>query len=350
MSYSSWNYQYKGIKPIWDYEAAAVDYNNIVPIRGSDNVRPLGNRRNKEVQICERKLFNGTTAYAVQYYDTDVVTFYPTGEIHVSIDGWNTYTTAQVIQAVLGEACWQQNSNLWLSCDDGEKRFAVLIPIDETIELERRFVVSNDVLMRANEHGSPVPEGTLALKSAKPEITVYKKNRAQTNNVRQRYEPFLTYLRGMTKLLGESHFTKEHYIQVFGETEHTYETYQGVTKTYRSLNRPHDLRVNGGSHFGYDFLMDIVEIMESGDREQWSNLMYRLAYSCEVASPRNILVAANDLLFLIHREEVFEVTTKEAAHNYKSSNDRYFKTRILDSDGRHMDSLGISINPDTQVI
>ena len=83
------------------YEEAVAHYESIVPIRGSDNVRPIcatkNGRRKKHMVI--RKYVDGSVACRI--YDTDVVTFEPDGDVIFRSDGYATATTHGFANGIL---------------------------------------------------------------------------------------------------------------------------------------------------------------------------------------------------------------------------------------------------------
>jgi hypothetical protein len=86
---------------LFNYEEALAHYNSIKPIRGSDNLRPIcrttNGRRKKHMQII-----NYGTRIACRLYKTDVLEFYPDGELHVKTNGWASNSTHQFISEILG--------------------------------------------------------------------------------------------------------------------------------------------------------------------------------------------------------------------------------------------------------
>lgn len=85
---------------LFNYEKALAHYNSIKPIRGSDNLRPIcrttNGRRKKHMQII-----NYGGRIACRLYNTDVLSFYPNGEVHIKTDGWASNSTHQFISEIL---------------------------------------------------------------------------------------------------------------------------------------------------------------------------------------------------------------------------------------------------------
>lgn len=99
--YGYGNYRNSGISRIFDYAQAVKWFDDTPPIRGKGRnagVKPLGHRNRVHFQIHKRD----GDAIACRLYDTDVVTYYPNGDIVVKPLGYTTMTTANFISDVLG--------------------------------------------------------------------------------------------------------------------------------------------------------------------------------------------------------------------------------------------------------
>lgn len=328
MSYQD-NYYYtgyKGIPALWDYDAAKQAYESVKPLRGSNNVRPLGHRRNKEVQIVERQnIITGESNYAVCYYDTDVVTFYPSGEIGVQHGGWNTVTTAMVIQAALAESCFIQHNHMWITYDNYSERSTVRIPQDEELRVKRMFVDSGHRQLRDDGKWS----GSLVLVDGAPTTTVYKVNRKQANNVRQKFKEFRKYVSGTSKLLGEAAFTKEFFKGVFGVKVHSYIGYGGQAQSYETVKEVPNLNISYG--LSESVVLEAIDVMLSeGELESKHKLMCTFAYQCQRPTPANILRKVDDLLFFCYREDVFDEVEVPATGNKRETNAKFFDVSVRD--------------------
>jgi hypothetical protein len=75
--------------PVYSFEEAERKYYKTKPIRGSNDVRPLGERRKKHHRIT--KIDDDT--FACTLYHTDVVTYYRDGRVLISLGNWDTQTT-----------------------------------------------------------------------------------------------------------------------------------------------------------------------------------------------------------------------------------------------------------------
>lgn len=88
------------IPHIPNYETAKRLYENIKPIRGSsDDVRPLGKRRDKHKLITKGTDERGEY-YAAKLYRSKLVKYYPNGTVFITHDGWSSMSTAKFIDRV----------------------------------------------------------------------------------------------------------------------------------------------------------------------------------------------------------------------------------------------------------
>ena len=79
------------IKPILNYAQAKERYDKVVPIRGRNNVRPLGDKRRytwvnivkKTVSIesADHPLGQFAEVYSCAIYGRDIIDFYPSGDM-----------------------------------------------------------------------------------------------------------------------------------------------------------------------------------------------------------------------------------------------------------------------------
>jgi len=83
---------------LYNYEQAKAHHDSVVPFRSGNNKakRPLGARR---YDYCLIEHYPETNAVALQMYGSDVVTWFPNGEAHVSLCKYDTIGTRQFIYA-----------------------------------------------------------------------------------------------------------------------------------------------------------------------------------------------------------------------------------------------------------
>jgi hypothetical protein len=169
------------IKSLPTYAQAKAHYESVVPIRGSDNIRPLGaNRRYKYTQIVKRMISVETPdnplgewaeVYACNLWGTDYITFYPNGDLvmntgyrGVSVMNMLTYALKDVvgIGSMRGK---------WYLINKKRESFV----LKETEPTVFSFV-----------------DGDYVPKDPTPE-TVYTLNRKEMNALRKRYKKFTEY-------------------------------------------------------------------------------------------------------------------------------------------------------------
>jgi len=102
-----------------NYAEAVRHYENIAPIRGSDNVRPLCNtttgRRKKYLSIHESVVL-GCKAISCQLYSTDVLSFLEDGRVHIDSSYMSMSTNNFIKQILRGVSSIGFNSGrAWLS-------------------------------------------------------------------------------------------------------------------------------------------------------------------------------------------------------------------------------------------
>lgn len=99
---------YTDIPALSTYEQALEHHDSIKPIRGT-NIRPIiktsNGRRRKHLQILKQS----DGSIACRLYDTNVLTYYPDGEIHFTNGGYATVSTHQFATELLagsGYGCY----------------------------------------------------------------------------------------------------------------------------------------------------------------------------------------------------------------------------------------------------
>ena len=195
MTWGHGNYNCHKLPKIYSYAQAEKLYNGTEPVRGSNNLRPLGKRRTTHMEIVkdvERDADGGVVAnyYGARLYNTDCVKFMEPQEdgvevIKVRTDTYETPTTAAFIRYVL--------------------------PLGG-VELKLGSI-------RIQGHKIP-KNGELTITTTKDEgwdkavieggerEYVHKINRKAANAVRKRYKPLLDWVRG-TLSLKEGMFSEE---------------------------------------------------------------------------------------------------------------------------------------------
>ena len=116
------------------YEHYKKMFNEIKPIRGrAADVRPIGQRR-RDWELIE---MDGDVV-ACRLYNTQVVRYYPDGQVGLRCGGWATPLTAEFIHIHSPWQCIKRYNKLWVSVRDeaGEMR-SYPIPSNEELIFER---------------------------------------------------------------------------------------------------------------------------------------------------------------------------------------------------------------------
>jgi len=115
----------KYLRTIPDYAAAAAVYDNITPIRGSNNLRPLGKRSAQHMRIEKE----GDVYHAVLYRGR-CVSYFPDGVIALDSCGYSTVSTASFIHAVSPAGAFNQQ-RLWVHLPSGHYALPLKIKRDD---------------------------------------------------------------------------------------------------------------------------------------------------------------------------------------------------------------------------
>lgn len=153
-------------------------HDNTKPLRGrSPEIKPLGDRRDADTYHIR---MNGDAVELV-LYKTPVITFMPDGEVTLFVDSYNTVSTHQFIQQVLGIGA------------SGVRRTTVL-----TINNMKYTLADKDKLRLRRD-----VSGNWQVLNAMQQWT-WRLDRKAVTNVRSRYAEFYKYLKGFVSLRTES--------------------------------------------------------------------------------------------------------------------------------------------------
>jgi len=190
------NYRNWEIQPILSYEQAVAREAFIKPIRGDDDIKPLGIRKNKHMRILKHP--NGNIA--CRLYDTDVVTFKPNGDVAVMLNGWASDSTCDFASMVLDQPFYKFDSRVWCRVQyEGEiKNFPLRSYGENKFRMHGTSLVIRDPLKHV----------------------IHKINRAGANSVRERYANFRAYLKRTMRLRedehGRVHLSDREFGDIFG--------------------------------------------------------------------------------------------------------------------------------------
>ena len=169
------------IKKIANYAQAKEHYESVVPIRGRDNVRPLGaNRRYHSLQIVKRMvsievpdnpLGEWAEVYSCRLWGSDYVTFYPNGDLVIQVaNGYHGVSVMNMLTYSLGMGVVGSMRGKWYFINKKNESF--LIGKKPTVF----SLVDGDYVAKA-----PTPE------------VVYSLNRKEMNALRKKYKKFFDY-------------------------------------------------------------------------------------------------------------------------------------------------------------
>jgi len=166
---------------VMNYRHAKQVFDTSKPIRGrSPEIRPLGNRRDADTYWVR---MDGED---VQFmlYKTPVITYKPDGSVVLLTNGYDTVSTHQFFQQVLGVIA-------------GRSKGASVVTLKQSGGVASyKFYGQDKLTLRMGVDGWYCAEG------ATPQFKL-SLNRRATTNVRNRYKEFITYFKGMVNLRTE---------------------------------------------------------------------------------------------------------------------------------------------------
>lgn len=188
--YRHQGYNYVGIPAFVDYAHIKEHYASIAPIRGrTQETRPLGRRRYSWYEIVENTIATelspenplGTFAksYACKLYSTNVVEWYPNGDIALRVNRWKGPTTMGMLVYSLAQHGTVMSAN-------GKWYFQNKVGQDFVMPTGK----GEELLLSADAEGIYRPVHT------KQEYA-YKAKRKKLNEIRKNYKGFVDYAKGM---------------------------------------------------------------------------------------------------------------------------------------------------------
>ena len=171
------------VKYLQDYAAALRHHDSIKPIRNT-NTRPIAERRKQHFNIRTEGVGGHLAKVIVRLYSTDIITYTPDNRVTLNVGGYNSISTRAAIAAVAG-VTMDGNSPLWVQ-DYDHKYYLYKANMQLEVQGYRTLKIIDPI--------QPV---------------IHTINKKAMNAVRKDYAPFIQYLKGFIKLIGEDGFTDE---------------------------------------------------------------------------------------------------------------------------------------------
>ena len=170
------------IKPILNYAQAKERYDKVVPIRGRDNVRPLGDKRRycwvnivkKTVSIesADHPLGQFAEVYSCAIYGRDIIDFYPSGDLVFHGESYRGVSVMNMVTyALMGLAQIGSMRGKWYFVNKKGQSFVIHDDKPTTFSL-----VDGDYQPSLND-----------------KEYIYRLNRKEMNGLRKQHKKFLDY-------------------------------------------------------------------------------------------------------------------------------------------------------------
>jgi len=168
----------RNVKYLPDYAAALRHHDDIKPLR-STGTRPIAERTKKHFDIRKHG-----DAIIVRLHRTDIITYTPDNRVTLNVGGYNSISTRAAIRAVAG-VTMDGNAPLWVQDYD-----------------HKYYLYKDNMQLEV--------QGYRTLKVIDPtHPVIHTLNKKVMNALRKDYAPFIQYLKGFVKLIGEVGFTDE---------------------------------------------------------------------------------------------------------------------------------------------
>jgi len=271
---------YKDIPALRTYEQALEHHDSIKPIRGT-NIRPIirtpNGRRRKHLQILKQS----DGSIACRLYNTNVLTYYPDGEIHFTNGGYATPSTHQFATELLnrwgGYVCYFGSHK---GQTTATARHRYLVPCAKTVAIGDGEVLK---LKYDKDTGFDFIDP--------PKMYAYYLKRAPMGMRRKEIEPFTKCVLALTKLVDPAQYNQGRY-RLTAE-----ELYQMV-------------RNNEEWHDAIDFLMRQCCTM----RGDWPNRSLSIL-------PKDVKSVLDDMLKYMYAEDLFK--KREVDKPSTNNNEKY---------------------------
>ena len=312
--YRHHGYNYVGIPAFTDYAHIKKHFEEVLPIRGrTDECRPLGRRRYYWYEIVQNERSIETegdpigqfaTTYACRLYKTDVVEFFPNGDLVLRVNRWKGPTTMGMLTyATALHGTIVSASGKWYFRNKKGEDF--VIPTGKGEEL---------VLRKADD-------GEYRPSEIKQEYT-YKAKRKELNRIRNTYKEFMEYARNMLAI-----------------DDKIKRDYHGDDAMCRQLGFASFNLIGGWGNpveIRTKFLQKVIQAQATNDLD----LMYKLAtyagitfgrytyahnnggnyYQCD---PQVFVRGFNEVLKYVYHDEVFEAVEVEKGKAFIDRNAKY---------------------------
>ena len=301
------------IQVMHSYEAAVNHFNNVVPLKRGllKGEKPLGAMR----RYTRALIRMDDDVVVCSYYNSDVVKYFPSGEIHLDLCGHNTNSTREFIDNTAG---------MYASVIRGKAYLRLLINGKEEMFL---FPEKGALVVKDRRVMNPQPQ------------TVYRVNRKAMNEVRKRYADFIEYCKTMGAVMNEVSQADVAFAGSIIQDPMT--TDSKLRQLVFVDNYWGRARGHGRTDLSYmqDMLEQILRAQTEQDYEHMSARFTQLAVSNmhfnwrgNYWTPRLLgepvagyaLGAFDEVLKYVHREEVFQATELAIGEVSGTTNEKYF--------------------------
>jgi hypothetical protein len=295
------------IPHISNYEQAKAHYEGVKPIRGRTvECRPLGKERRYDwYQIKQNTYANQSEnreyyTYCAHLYKTDVVEFYPNGDVTLRTGGWQSFTTGACINFVIGKLghVMSESGKWYLRTTQGE-----------VYRWEGR-----ELKLKLNEHGH------LVLKDAP--VQEYKKtiNRKAMNAMRKKYKAIRDYGVGMLSMDSKVENVEPLELSKYGMDSFSYRHHYSwqAERTINSRNawfKVADSYLESGD---LDTLYFLARCVASNAGR------YSYKVGGHVCQPQDYLATFDELIKHHFRDEVFNSEPVPVGVMFNDRNKKYF--------------------------
>jgi hypothetical protein len=299
------------IKPILNYAQAKERYDKVVPIRGRDNVRPLGDKRRycwvnivkKTVSIesADHPLGQFAEVYSCAIYGRDIIDFYPSGDLVFHGESYRGVSVMNMVTYALnGLAQVGSMRGKWYFVNKKGQSFVIHDDKPTTFSL-----VDGDYQPSLND-----------------KEYIYRLNRKEMNGLRKQHKKFLDYActaLGMDDNLGNVDGLKK--VKEYLKLKQI-----DLIPAFNWNSKP-DFKSNRAS-----VIKALDDFNESGDLELAYNLMQLFAgiagrYSYRTSqthcSPRELKKFFDEFLKHHFRDKLFVKEEVEVGKAFHDSNKKY---------------------------